>query len=338
MSELLVEVMRGPILESSHSGSIAVVNSSGKLLFYVGDPCCIVCMRSAAKPIQALNVVLTGVAERYDLTAEELSIMCASHYGEESYRRVIQGLLDKMELNMDNLHCGKSPKSIKLDYLLELTAQGYQWQQSNSDCSGKHCGFLATCLTQGFPIESYDTLESPLQCQVLEVVSNMCGIEPGKIQIAEDGCGVPVHGLPLYSMALAYAKIANPERLEPTYQTACRRVSSAMISAPEMLAGTDGFCTELVKHSNGKLIGKVGAEAVYGVGVVGKDLGFAVKIDDGNCTRPLNPVVMEVLKQLNILNSDELAALSQFVSPVRYANNHQRIVGEIKTVFQLKAF
>lgn len=337
MSDILVEVTRGPILESVHRGSVAVVDSSGKLLHYAGDPCSIVCMRSAAKPIQALNVILTGAADRYGFSDEELAIMCASHYGEGFHRQVILRILDKIGLALEDLRCGNDVMSIDPDYRLKLVAEGYKWNQANSDCSGKHCGFLAVCQMQGFPINTYDAMENPLQHQVLEVVAKMCGIEPEKIFIAEDGCGVPVHGLPLYNMALGYAKLANPENLEPAYREASQRITTAMNSAPEMLAGTGGFCTELVKHSNGKLIGKLGAEAVYGVGVIGKDLGFAVKIDDGNLERPLNPAVMVVLRQLDILDPSELEALSRFVPPVIYTNHHKRAVGEIKTVFQLKS-
>lgn len=335
-SEVLVEITRGPILESRHHGSVAVVNSTGRLLNYAGNPYQIICMRSAAKPIQALNVILTGAADCYSFSDEELAIICASHYGEEFHRQVIMRMLDKMGLTLDNIHCGEGPMSIKQEYLLELVAQGYQWNQSHSDCSGKHCGFLAACLKQGFPIDTYDTIGSPLQSQVLTVVAKMCEIRPEKILIAEDGCGVPVHGLPLYNMALAYAKMANPENLEPEYQAACRSITTAMNNAPEMLAGTNGFCTELLKHSHGKLIGKLGAEAVYGIGVIGRDLGIAIKIDDGNYERPLNPAVMEVLKQLNVLTSQEMIALSQFVSPVSYTNYQRRTVGEIKAVLQLK--
>ncbi|MCY7864773.1 asparaginase [Bacillus spizizenii] len=34
-----------------------------------------------------------------------------------------------------------------------------------------------------------------------------------------------------------------------------------------MVAGTGGFCTELIKNTNGKLIGKLGSDGVYCVAI-----------------------------------------------------------------------
>jgi L-asparaginase II len=335
MPEVLVEVTRGPLVESVHRGDIAVVNSSGKLLHYAGDPFRMISMRSSAKPIQAMNAVLCGAAEKFGFNDEELSIMCASHYGEDFHRQVIRGMLEKMGLSEDNLHCGTIPAPISVDYMVDLISRGFTWQQSNSECSGKHCGFLASCLKQGFPIENYDKFENPMQQQILEIIAKMCEVDKEKILIGEDGCGVPVHGVPLYNTALGFAKFSNTEKLESEYKTACDRICTAMINAPQMLAGTGAFDTELIKNTKGKLIAKIGAEAVYGVGIIGKDLGIALKIEDGDWMRAVNPVVMSVLKQLDLLTPEELKSLSQFSSPVDNTNYHGRVVGEIRTVFKL---
>ena len=91
MSEPLVNVTRGPIVESVHYGDIAVVDHTGRLLAFAGDPYRVTYLRSAAKPLQALNVLLSGAADRFAFTDEELAIMCASHYGEDYHQKVIQG-------------------------------------------------------------------------------------------------------------------------------------------------------------------------------------------------------------------------------------------------------
>ena len=49
--ETLVYSYRGPLKDLSYSGSAAVVNSEGKLLFYCGEPQKTVYMRSSAKPM-----------------------------------------------------------------------------------------------------------------------------------------------------------------------------------------------------------------------------------------------------------------------------------------------
>lgn len=333
MSEFLVDVIRGNLVESRHRGDAVVVNSAGKVLAYVGDPYHVSYLRSSAKPIQALNVVLSGAAEKFSFSDKEIAIMCASHYGEDFHRKTIMGMLDKFGLDLDSLLCG-SPISIDFEYAMKLAAAGHKFDQANSDCSGKHCGFIAACLTKGYHIENYDHPDHPLQKDVTEVISKMCEIPVEKIVIGEDGCGVPVHGMPLFNMALGFAKLANPENLSPEYKKACERIFRAMNAAPEMLAGTNGFCSELVRHTHGKLIAKLGAEAVYCVGIKGTDMGIAVKIEDGEYHRALNPAVMSILIQLGALSNEEITALSQFISP-KNINHHNHVVGEIKPVFDL---
>ena len=58
MPELLAEVFRGKIAESRHYGHVAVCDSSGQLLAWAGEPDTVTYIRSAAKPIQALDVAL----------------------------------------------------------------------------------------------------------------------------------------------------------------------------------------------------------------------------------------------------------------------------------------
>ena len=60
MPKLLVEVTRGDRVESRHYGDIAVADFQGNLVAAVGDPEIWVCLRSMAKPIQALPVITTG--------------------------------------------------------------------------------------------------------------------------------------------------------------------------------------------------------------------------------------------------------------------------------------
>ena len=194
MSEPLVNVTRGPIVESVHYGDIAVVDYTGRLLAFAGDPYRVTYLRSAAKPLQALNVLLSGAADRFAFTDEELAIMCASHYGEDYHQKVIQGILEKLGLALSDLKCG-APYSISPWVYEQQLRDHVQLDTWNCDCSGKHAGFLATCLTKGYPLENYDRPEHPLQREVLKLVAHMCGVEPDSIYIGEDGCGVPVHGL-----------------------------------------------------------------------------------------------------------------------------------------------
>ena len=51
---VLIEITRGPRVESCHRGQIAVVDAAGNLRHHLGDAEAWVCMRSLAKPFQAL--------------------------------------------------------------------------------------------------------------------------------------------------------------------------------------------------------------------------------------------------------------------------------------------
>lgn len=334
MSEILVNVNRGPIVESLHRGDIAVVNSEGKLLYSIGDPYKVTYMRSAAKPIQTLNVILSGAADKFKFTDEEISIMCASHYGEDFHRKVVEGIMKKIGLSINDLLCGTT-LSLSEEYKNKLIWNHVKLNPTNTDCSGKHAGMLAVCIHKGYDIKDYNLEQHVIQKEIKKVVAEMCSIDEKKIFIGTDGCTVPVYGIPLYNMALGFAKLANPDNLSIEYKNAANRVFKAMNNAPEMIAGTNGFCTELIKNTHGKLIGKFGAEAVYCIGIKGMDIGIAIKIEDGNSNRALYPAVMQCLEDLNVLDEEEKKALNKF-KIMKNLNNIGKSVGEINPIFHLK--
>lgn len=332
MSTILVEVTRGSVVESKHHGHVAVTDHTGRLIAYAGDPEAVTYIRSAAKPIQALNILLSGAADKYQFTDRELAIMCSSHYGEDMHREVIHGILDKLGLPVQALLCG-NPPSISPAYQRRQLWEHLVLDESNSDCSGKHCGFLSVCMAKGYPIETYNQPEHPMQQEVLELISQFSQVPKQDIPIGVDGCGVPVHALPLKNMALAYATFSSPQFAPEPCRQPCQRLFQAINHAPEMLAGTDGFCTEFLRCTEGRFVGKLGAEAVYCIGVKDRDMGIAVKVEDGNY-RALYPAVMEVLRQLDLLTPQEAQALESFAHP-EIRNDLGWSVGVIRPAFQL---
>ncbi len=334
MSEELIQVTRGPLVECIHRGDIAVVDYRGNLLYCKGDPYKVTYLRSAFKPLQTLNVFLSGAEEKFKFNDQEISIMCASHYGEDFHRKTVEGMLAKIGLNIENLLCG-STYSLNQDYRMKQLAEHVVLNQTNTDCSGKHSGMLAACVAKGYSTEGYNHPEHPVQKDIIDVISRMCEYDAEKIIIGIDGCTVPVHGMPLYNAALGFAKLSKPYGLEPELQKACIRVYDAMNNAPEMVAGTGGFCTELIKNTNGKLVGKLGAEGVYCVGLKKEGIGIAVKIEDGNYSRAISPAVIRCLEDLKVLDDMELEALSSFRSFTN-RNNTGNVVGEVKASFHLE--
>jgi L-asparaginase II len=96
-----------------------------------------------------------------------------------------------------------------------------------------------------------------------------------------------------------------------------------MNAHPEMISGTGGFCTALISGTNGKLIGKIGADGVYCVGIKDYNIGLAVKIEDGNMDA-LSTVVVEILSNLGILTKTEKEKLERF--RVKDVTNDRKIV------------
>lgn len=71
---VLVEVTRGPLVESRHTGAISVVDATGKVVVAVGDVEAPVFPRSAVKAIQALPLLESGAADAYGFGPAEIDL------------------------------------------------------------------------------------------------------------------------------------------------------------------------------------------------------------------------------------------------------------------------
>ena len=63
-------------------------------------------LRSCAKPLQASLLVDYGLDEMFDLTSEEIALICASNAGEKCHTDIAERLLKKFGLDYDSLKCG----------------------------------------------------------------------------------------------------------------------------------------------------------------------------------------------------------------------------------------
>ncbi len=333
MSEVLIEVSRGELIECKYRGDIAVVDKNGVLLYYVGDPYKVTYSRSSAKPIQAMEVFFSGAYDEFRFTDSEIAIMCASHYAEKFHIRSVKSILDKIGLDENNLLCGTT-SSMQPEYALELAKRNVKLNPMYNDCSGKHAGMLSVCVKYGYDIHSYKQVEHPLQESLKEHIAYIYDINEKDIIVAIDGCDVPVFGMPLYNLALAYARFTNPDVLRNDYQKIAEKIFDCMNNHPEMIAGTGGFCTELIKNTNRKLIGKLGAEGVYCVGLKDKGIGIAIKIEDGNIDRAIPTSAVHTLNLLKVLTEEEAQSLSNF-RVMDNLNATNTIVGKIYPVFNL---
>ncbi len=329
--EKLVEVTRGPLVESVHRGSIAVVDSDGDLLAWAGDPEAVTYYRSSAKPIQALPVLTSGAAQKFGLTQKELALMCASHSGEVEHVEAVSGILEKLGLSEEYLLCGIHPP-MYTQSAVEIWRLGKQPSPVHCNCSGKHSGMLALCRHYDWSLDNYLEFSHPLQQMLLTTIKDFNSYED--VVIGVDGCGVPVYGMPVKVMAKGYARLVN-NKVPPTETAAAaKQIVEAMTKYPKLVAGTERLDTVLMDALGHKIVTKSGAEGVQCIGLLDRGIGIAIKIEDGN-GRAIEPVTMEVLRQMGVLNADELKALAH-LHHVQIKNHRKETIGELMPVFKLK--
>lgn len=325
------------MVESRHRGAVAVAGPDGRVINGIGDASLITSTRSTIKPIQAISFITSGAADHFSLDERELAVVCASHEGEAIHTETVAGMLARAGLDESSLRCGAhAPFSVETAKHLE--ERGEAFNQLHNNCSGKHTGMLMTAVLLGLDLDDYVSVEHPVQREIIRTFAGLAGLDED-LPSAIDGCSAPTFGVPLSSLAVAFARLVNPADQNPEVASAARRIVAAMINHPEMVGGTKGrFDTELLRTAHGKLVCKVGAEAVYSVGVLPCEqypggLGISFKMEDGSY-RGLAPTVIETLTQLGVLVKAEIDQLSSFYRPA--VENRSGIkVGEVRAVFQL---
>lgn len=331
-SNTIVRVYRGNITESIHRVHLAVVNTKGSLLHGAGDPQLLTFARSTAKLIQALPVIESGAADHFGLGDAEIALCCASHNGEAEHVSVAHSILGKLGFHHEHLQCG-AHEPYHAPTAQAMRERGEAPTTLHNNCSGKHSGMLALCAHLGASPDTYMSLQHPVQQLMLDAVCAMSDIPKAQMELGVDGCGVPVFGMPINHLALAFAKLGSPEALPEVRANACQRIITAVRKYPQYLAGSDRFDTQLIEVTQGRIIGKMGAEGIFALTVPEKGLGLVLKIEDGN-QRALYPAVVEALKQLDLLSAAEVSQLAAFHTPTVH-NWQGTEVGIIRPDFQL---
>lgn len=345
----VLEIWRGPIIESVHFGAIAVVDSEGVLSHAYGNPYLVTYLRSAAKPFQALPFVELGGLESFGLTEKELAIMCASHDGTDEHLAVLTSLQKKIGVSEQDLQCGvHAPYHGPTEKALWL--HGEQPTPNRHNCSGKHTGMLALARLLGASKENYLEHDHPVQKAILAAFSEMVSVPISEILIGIDGCSAPVFAVPLYNAALGFARLANPENLPAPRRSACQKIVAAMLHYPEMVSGFGTFDTCLMQAADGRVLTKAGAEGFQGItvfptaGQIAR--GVALKIAEGDISgkfrqnaesaegraRPV--VAIDILRQLQVLSPNQLDQLAPFDARPQY-NWRELNVGCYRPAFKL---
>lgn len=323
----VVGVFRNGSVESVHRGSITVVDRSGRLLYFWGDPDFPTVMRSCAKPFQAMPLVESGAADHFRLSQKEIAITTGSISGQEFQQETVRCILEKAGLGEANLQCG-THRPFHVPTAMRLDAEGKKPGILHNNCAGKHAGMLATCVFGKWSVETYMEPSHPLQQRISEKVSDFTGVPQHQIPIGTDGCGLPTYQVPLRNLALSFAKLTDKG------SSSIMRLMECARKHPEMIGGEGRICTDLIKVTKGRVFGKIGAEGVYGISLFEKEWGIGIKVEDGSL-RGLTPTVVEVLRKLDAITERELDLLKTYHQP-EVVNYRKEVVGKVRPTFDLR--
>ena len=280
--EVLAEYVRDGVVESEHRGFLAALNADGSIFKTLGDVETKIFPRSTVKCAQASAMVRSGL----DLEPRLLALAQSSHSGGEMHMDGAREILASVGLSESALQCA-------LDRPLG-DAERRAWgekppTQIAMNCSGKHAAMLATCVKNGWPIESYLEQSHPLQLAIKAELEELAG--ETITLTSTDGCGAPLFLLSLIGLARAVREITIST--DPIHQS----VMSAARAFPEIVGGVSRHNTEMMQQVPG-LFMKDGAEAVN-VCSLSDGRTFVFKVSDGSL-RAFRTIVHACLKDFGI--------------------------------------
>ncbi|MGA4506286.1 asparaginase [Propionibacteriaceae bacterium G1746] len=306
-SPVLVEVVRGDLVECIHRARVVVTGADGQVQFSLGDVASPMYARSSLKPVQAVAMLSSGL----DVEGRLLALAAASHSGQDYHLTGVRELLAGVGLGVEAL---QNTPDLPLDEAARVVwlRAGRDASSLTQNCSGKHAAMLRTCVRAGWDVGSYLDPAHPLQQAVAATVDEWCG---GHSPATTDGCGAPLFATSMTGLARAFGRIAaagdGPAKL----------VADAYREFPEYASG-DGRDDLALHLAVPGLVCKGGAEGCMAVGLP-DGRGVVVKADDGNA-RAVLPLTAAVLARLVA----EPAALSPLLT--RPVLGHGRPVGEVR--------
>ena len=176
---ILIEVTRGPLVESVHRGAVAVVDASGRTRAAIGDIGQRIFPRSAVKALQALPLVESGAADRYGFGKAELALACSSHNGEPRHVETAAAMLAKAGRGEVDLECGAQIPSSSAA-AEALVRAGREPNQLHNNCSGKHSGFICLACHRGLDPKGYVLPDHPAMREITATLAAMTGVTSGR--------------------------------------------------------------------------------------------------------------------------------------------------------------
>lgn len=303
---VLVEVTRGPRVESRHCGAVAVVDADGATVLALGDVARPVYPRSAVKPFQALPLIESGAAGRFGFGDEELALACASHGGEPAHVAVAERMLARAGLDVGALECGTHWPSHQPS-AQALARSGAAPSALHNNCSGKHSGFLCVACAAGVDHHGYVGVSHPVQREVRAAIEDLTGMALPEDECGIDGCAIPTWAVPLTALAHGFARFATGRGLGEERAKAAARLRAACAAQPFYVAGTGRFCTQIMQHFGARVLVKTGAEGVLCGALPEQGLGIAIKCDDGGTRAAEVTMAAMIARYLPVSDADRAA-------------------------------
>lgn len=299
----MAELWRGGMMESRHLGHAVICDINGDVVESWGDPSAVIFPRSSCKMIQALPLVESGAADAAGLTMRQLALSCASHQGAAIHVDAVADWLGALGLGEADLRCGSQEPAdtLERDRLIKTDTSPCQY---HNNCSGKHAGFLTLNRHLGGGSEYIDP-DHPVQRAVKAATEDVTQEDSHRFGI--DGCSAPNHATSVTGLARAMAFFAGAQENGDARQRAAWRLTRAMATYPEMVAGEGRACTELMRAMNGRVAIKTGAEAVFVAILPDQKRGIALKITDGG-TRAAEAAIVALLVRSGALDAEHPAA------------------------------
>jgi L-asparaginase II len=311
----LIEIWRGDLLESAHSGHAVICNAAGEIMSAWGDPAAVIYPRSSCKMLQALPLIESGAAAAVGLTPAQLALSCASHQGAAIHTDPVTVWLDTLGISQDALRCGPQEPS-DLSARNGLVKADRSPCQIHNNCSGKHAGFLTFTQYSGWGPEYHEPTH-PLQTAIKQAFEEVT--QETSPMFAIDGCSAPNHATTVHGLARAMASFASAHNRSDVRSKAASALVDAMRTHPELVAGETRACTELMRAMDGKVAIKTGAEGVFVAIIPEQQLGIALKAKDG-ATRAAEGTIAALLIKLGVLDANHPAARKRINAEIRNWN------------------
>lgn len=310
---ILVEALRGGLVESRHRGAVAVCDADGREVFALGDVSAPVFPRSAIKALQALPLLESGAADRFSLTEAEIALACSSHSGEPFHAATALAMLQKCGRDEGALECGVH-WSFQAPIMRAMAAAGDKPGALHNNCSGKHAGFVCLSCAMGVAPAGYVAAEHPVQRRVKSAIEDMTGTRLDERTHAVDGCAIPTYAIPIKALAQGFARFGADHGLPPDRAEAAGRIRRAVAAHPAFVAGAGRFDTLVMETLGPRAFIKTGAEGVYCAAFPELGLGAAIKIWDG-ATRAAETAMAAIIARFLPLTAPERATLAPLFAP-----------------------